>query len=120
MVTLQAVASESLTETVDEIGEAVDRLEQLLPARDENAAVLDFLEDDLREGLEAAAEVEAHFTEILEVLRSDEVSPRALVDAAEDFRVLNRLEYLMVVVAQLRRRMCQAAGRVEERRGART
>ena len=32
---------------------------------------------------------------------------------AEDFRVLNRLEYLMVVVSQLRKRLSQAAGKIK-------
>ncbi len=76
--------------------------------------LLDFLEDDLREGLDAIADVEAHFTDVLDVLRNDAGSPIRLMEAAEDFRVLNRLEYLMVVVAQLRRRLSQAAGKMRE------
>jgi hypothetical protein len=67
------------------------------------------------EGLDAISEVEAHFTDILDTLRADKVSPIKLLDAAEDFRVLNRIEYLMVVVAQLRRRLSQAAGKMRER-----
>jgi Rne/Rng family ribonuclease len=77
--------------------------------------VLDFIEDDLREGLDAISEVEAHFTDSLDTLRADRVTPIKLLDAAEDFRVLNRIEYLMVVVAQLRRRLSQAAGKMRER-----
>ena len=41
---------------------------------------------------------------IVDALRAERVSPLDLIEVAEDFRVLNRLEYLMVVVSQLRRR----------------
>ncbi len=99
-----------LSKSVDAIGESVERLERFMPKREDSAVLLDFLEDDLREGLDAIVEVEAHFTDILDVLRSERPGPIRLLEAAEDFRVLNRLEYLMVVVAQLRRRLSQAAG----------
>ena len=104
-----------LSKSVDAIGESVDRLERFLPQREDSSVLLDFLEDDLREGLDAIVEVEAHFTDILDTLRADKVTPIKLLDAAEDFRVLNRIEYLMVVVAQLRRRLSQAAGKRRER-----
>ena len=101
-----------LRQSVDAIKESVDRLEQFLPRREDSQVLLDFLEDDLREGLDAICEVESHFTDVLDTLRADRVSPISLVEAAEDFRVLNRLEYLMVVVAQLRKRLSQAAGKM--------
>ncbi|HEY1086634.1 MAG TPA: hypothetical protein VGE37_03030 [Archangium sp.] len=110
-----AAAARPLSKSVDAIRESVDRLEQLLPDREDSAVVLDFIEDDLREGLDAISEVEAHFTDILDTLRGDKITPIQLIDAAEDFRVLNRIEYLMVVVAQLRRRLSQAAGKMRER-----
>ncbi|MCA2981946.1 MAG: hypothetical protein INH41_20780 [Myxococcaceae bacterium] len=100
----------SLSRSVDAIRESVERLEERLPRREDASVMLDFLEDDLREGLDAIAEVEAHFTDVLDVLRRDDTTPIQLMEAAEDFRVLSRLEYLMVVVAQLRRRLSQAAG----------
>lgn len=103
-----------LSRSVDAIRESVERLEDRLPAREDTAVMLDFLEDDLREGLDAIADIEAHFTDVLDALRSDKPSPIRLMEAAEDFRVLNRLEYLMVVVAQLRRRLSQAAGKLHE------
>lgn len=112
--TQTARSAQPLTRSVDAIRESVERLEERLPRREDNAVLLDFLEDDLREGLDAIADVEAHFTDVLDLLRNDEPSPIALMDAAEDFRVLNRLEYLMVVVAQLRRRLSQAAGKLRE------
>jgi hypothetical protein len=117
MPTLQTAASAApLSRSVDEIRRSVERLEQYMPDREDSAMLMDFLEDDLREGLDAIAEVEAHFTDILDALADDRPTPIRLLDAAEDFRVLNRIEYLMVVVAQLRRRLSQAAGKVREGR----
>lgn len=112
MATTQWAYAPPLTRTVDAIRESVERLEQLLPAREDTAVLLDFLEDDLREGLSAVAEVEAHFTDVLDALRAERPSPIGLLEASEDYRVLNRLEYLMVVVAQLRKRLSQAAGKL--------
>jgi hypothetical protein len=116
MNALHVGAQAPLSRSVDAIKESMERLEARLPAREDSAVLVDFLEDDLREGLDAIAEVEAHFTDVLDVLRNESLSPIRLIDVAEDFRVLNRLEYLMVVVAQLRRRLSQAAGKVREGR----
>ncbi len=115
MSMIQTATAYPLSKSVDAIRDSVDRLERMLPDREDSAVVLDFIEDDLREGLDAISEVEAHFTDILDTLRADKVTPIKLLDAAEDFRVLNRIEYLMVVVAQLRRRLSQAAGKMRER-----
>jgi hypothetical protein len=114
-LTQTAQVSYPLTKSVDAIRDSVDRLEHLLPDREDSAVVLDFLEDDLREGMDAISEVETHFTDIIDALRAERVTPVSLLDAAEDFRVLNRIEYLMVVVSQIRRRLCQAAGKMRER-----
>lgn len=97
----------------DSIREAVERLADVLPEREDVKVLIDFLEDDLREGLEAVGDVEAHFTDILDTLRSDRVSPIKLLDCADDFRTLQKLEYLLVVVAHLRRRLSQAAGKLK-------
>jgi len=113
MATPQSASVFPLRQSVDAIKESVDRHEQFLPQREDSEVLLDFLEDDLREGLDAICEVESHFTEVLDTLRADRVTAISLVEAADDFRVLNRLEYLMVVVAQLRRRLSQAAGRLQ-------
>jgi hypothetical protein len=99
----------SLGRTVDAIRSSVERLESMLPQQEDSKVLLDFLEDDLREGLDAVGEIEGHFTDVLDALRQQQLSPLELVDLAEDFRVINRLEYLMVVVAQLRRRLVKAA-----------
>jgi hypothetical protein len=103
----------SLRQSVDSVKESVDRLEALLPEREDNAVLLDFLEDDLRESMDAISDVEAHFTDVLDSLRTAPITPQALVDLADDTRVLNRLEYLMVVASQLRKRLTQAAGRIK-------
>ncbi|XXF75853.1 hypothetical protein P2318_22695 [Myxococcaceae bacterium GXIMD 01537] len=96
--------------TADPVREAVARLARALPARTDSAVLLELLEDDLREGLDALGDVEAHFTDVLEALQGAGRSPRALVDAADDARVLQRLDYLVLVVTQLRRRLSRAAG----------
>lgn len=93
----------------DPVGEAVRRLARALPARTDAAVLVDLLEDDLREGLDALGDVEAHFADVLEALQARELSARALVDAADDLRALERLEMLLTVVTQVRRRLSQAA-----------
>ena len=114
MAMTQTVSAIPLSKSVDAIRESVERLEQFMPQREDAEVLVDFLEDDLREGLDAISEVESHFTDVLDVLRNERPTPIGLLEAAEDFRVLNRLEYLMVVVAQLRRRLSQAAGKLRE------
>ncbi len=98
----------------DPIREGTERLASALPPREDSRVLVDFLEDDLREGLSAVAEVEAHFTDVLDALRADRLSPIRLVDAADDLRVLQRLEYLHSVVSQMRRRLCTAAGKLRD------
>ncbi len=115
MASTQTSQAFALKQSVDAVRESVERLESFLPDREDSSVLADFIEDDLREGLDAVADVESHFAEIVEMLRAERLTPLALVDAAEDFRVINRLEYLMVVVAQLRRRLGQAAGKLAER-----
>jgi hypothetical protein len=112
MVTTAPATSLERLEVVDEIGRCVDRLEALLPEREDTQVLLDFLEDDLREGMTAVAEVEEHFAHVLETLNGSRLSPAALIEAGEDFRILNRLDYLHLVVGQLRKRLSQAAGRL--------
>lgn len=99
----------------DPVREAVRRLAEVLPEREDASVLIDFLEDDLREGLAAVGDVEAHFTDVLDVLRAERLRPISLIDASEDYRVLERLEYLMVVVSQLRRRLSVAAGKLKAR-----
>jgi hypothetical protein len=117
MANTQAVpAGKPLSKSVDAIRDSVERLERFLPEREDSAVLLDFLEEDLREGLSAVGEIEAHFTDVLELLKTEKPSPIRLLEAADDLRVLNRIEYLMVVVTQLRRRLSQTAGKVQLKR----
>ena len=96
----------------DAVREAVERLQAYLPEGEECEVLADFLEDDLREGLLAVADVEAHFADIVELLTSERPTPIRLLEAADDLRALSRLEYLFVAISQLRRRLNQVAGRV--------
>jgi predicted ATPase len=84
------------------------------PARETLAQCTVFRGGFTIEAAEAVVQLAGANTDVLDLLRNEEPSPIALMDAAEDFRVLNRLEYLMVVVAQLRRRLSQAAGKLRE------
>lgn len=111
-----AVAEAEARKAHDPVAEAVQRLRAALPGREDNVVLADFLEDDLREGLAAVADVEAHFTDVLDTLRAERLRPIHLLEASEDYRVLERLEYLMVVVSQLRRRLAQGAGRLKSSR----
>jgi len=108
---------ESLSERADPIREAVERLAEVLPDREDSKVLVDFLEDDLREGLGAISDVEAHFTDVLDALRADRLTPLRLMEASEDLHALERLEYLLTVVSQMRRRLSQAAGRLRAPRG---
>ncbi|EPX63686.1 hypothetical protein D187_006095 [Cystobacter fuscus DSM 2262] len=94
----------------DPLRQSMLYLAHLLPERADATVMMDFLEDDLREGLDALSDVEAHFTELLEALRPEAVCPRGLIEAGDDLLVQERLELLMDVVMRLRRRLSQAAG----------
>ncbi|WP_395806736.1 hypothetical protein [Archangium minus] len=94
----------------DPLRQAVEHLGHSLPKRADATVLLDFLEDDLREGLNALGEVEAHFSDVLEALQPDTLSQLSLLQAGDDYLVLERLEVLMGVVTRLRRRLSQAAG----------
>ncbi len=94
----------------DPLHQAVEHLGHVLPKRADSTVLLDFLEDDLREGLNALGDVEAHFAEVLEALQQDALSPMSLLRAGDDYLVLERLEMLMGVVTRVQRRLSQAAG----------
>ncbi|MBU8898268.1 hypothetical protein DRW03_01020 [Corallococcus sp. H22C18031201] len=93
----------------DPVRVARDRLTRALPARADAAVLVDLLEDDLREGLDALGDVEAHFHGLLATLQRGALSPVTLLDAGDDDRVLQRLECLHEAVTHLRRRLSQAA-----------
>jgi hypothetical protein len=94
----------------DPLHQAMEHLGHALPERADATVLLDFLEDDLREGLDALGDVEAHFTDVLDALRPGALSPMSLLDAGDDYRVLQQLDVLMDVVTRVRRRLSQAAG----------
>jgi hypothetical protein len=94
----------------DPLRQAVEHLGHALPSRADSTVLLDFLEDDLREGLDALGDVEAHFADVLEALQSSAPSPLSLLSAGDDLLVLQRLAVLEEVVRRVRRRMSQAAG----------
>ncbi len=104
-----ALAASSPLRRADPVRVAVERLARSLPARADAAVLVDLLEDDLREGLDALGEVEAHFTDLLDTLRTEALSPAALVDAGDDLRVLRHLDTLHDSVVRLRKRLAQAA-----------
>lgn len=104
-----ALAAPALLRRADPVRVAMERLAHSLPARTDANVLVDLLEDDLREGLDALGDVEAHFTDLLDTLRTEDLSPVALLEAGEDLRVLQRVDYLHHVIVQLRRRLSQAA-----------
>lgn len=116
MVKLQLIEPAFSPSHVDPVSEATARLEASLPAREDARVLVDFLGDELREGLAALDGVEAHFTDVLDALRADRLSPVRLVEAAENAVVLEQLETIEGVVRQLRKRLSQAAGKLSQRR----
>jgi hypothetical protein len=104
-----ALAASAQPRRADPVRVAMERLAHSLPARTDAKVLVDLLEDDLREGLDALGDVGTHFTELLDTLRTEELSPVTLLDAGEDLRVFQRVEYLHHVIVQLRKRLSQAA-----------
>lgn len=98
----------------DPLREAMENLARALPRRADAAVLVELLEDDLREGLDALGEVECHFTDMLEALMLPRLSPATLVGIGEEQLVLERLEVLVRVVTSARRRLSQAAGMMRQ------
>lgn len=98
------------------MGEAAESLSRALPARTDAEVLVDLLEDDLREGLDALGDVECHFADVLDALRVERPSPLALLSVGDDQLVLQRLDALVGVVTQVRRRLSQAAGMLRQGR----
>ncbi len=86
-----------------------------LPRRADATVLMDFLEDDLREGFEALEDLEAHFVDVLEALHPDALCPVGLLQAGDEQLALKRLEVLMETVMRVRRRLSQAAGLMRQR-----
>lgn len=116
MLKLQLAETAPSLPQPDPVGAAAARLEAALPAREDARVLVDFLADELREGLAALDGVQAHFTDVLDALAAERPSPAALVEAAENAVVLEQLRTLEEVVRQVQRRLSQAAGKLARRR----
>ncbi len=55
MASTQTSQAFALKQSVDAVRESVERLESFLPDREDSSVLADFIEDDLREGLDAVA-----------------------------------------------------------------
>jgi hypothetical protein len=93
----------------DKVSEAVGRLAAALPRREDARVLTDFLEQELRDGLEALEELQAHIGALLAALRTGRLSPILLLAAAEDGDARARAELLCELLPQLRRRVERAA-----------
>jgi hypothetical protein len=99
-------------EDTDDIREALSRLRRRMRrADDPDPMHLEFIEDDLREGSHALDEVQAYFADILRLLSSTDTRAADLIDLADDTAVLDQLDYLVVVVNNLRRRVLHLASK---------
>lgn len=93
----------------DSIREAVLRLRRQMRRAGDDPVRVDLIEDDLREGLKTVELVHEYFDDVLSMLASPATRGRDLVDLADDPQVLDQLDYLVVVVNNLRKRMLQLA-----------
>jgi hypothetical protein len=109
-----AVPSTSRHASEDPLREAMDSLARVLPVRADATVLVDLLGDDLREGLDALGDVECHFADVLDAMRMERPSPIALISLGDEQLVLERIEVLVRVVSQVRRRLSQAAGMMRQ------
>lgn len=93
----------------DPIARAVGRLERSLPERADAKVLSDFLDDHLREGLEAVEGLQDHFLEVITALDEGEISPALMIDVGDPARALGHVERLISVLPELRRRLSRAA-----------
>ncbi|MCP3103185.1 hypothetical protein LZ198_30325 [Myxococcus sp. K15C18031901] len=114
-----ALAVSAPSRQADPVRVATERLARALPSRTDATVLVDLLEDDLREGMDALGDVEAHFTDLIETLRAGSLSPASLVNSGDDVRVLERLDDLHDLVLQVRKRLSQAAALARQSHTAR-
>ena len=95
----------------DAIRQAVSRLRHNMRRAKDDPVRVDLLEDDLREGLKTVEEVREFFDDVLTLLANPSARGVDLVDLADDPQVVDRLDYLVVLVNNLRRRLMQVAAR---------
>ena len=97
----------------DEVRAAVLLLrDRFFRRRGQDQVLVDFLEDELREGERAMGDVTSWFDEVLATIVAEDASAKTLVDLADDRTVLEQIDYLGEVVANLRKRLLQIAARV--------
>jgi len=108
-----ATALQSFEETgrEDAIQQVVARLRTQMRRTTDDPIRIDLIEDDLREGLKTVGDVQEWFDDILTLLANPDTRGRDLVDLADDSRVLDQLDYLVVVANNLRRRLLQLSVR---------
>jgi hypothetical protein len=93
------------------ISEAIVRLRRQTRRQGDDPIRVDLLEDDMREGLKTVDAVREYFDDVLTLLANPDTRARDVIDLADDPEVLDRLDYLVVVVNNLRRRLMQVATR---------
>jgi hypothetical protein len=98
----------------DVLAHASGRLLQSMPARADAQVLVDLVEDDLREALAAVEEVHGHFSDIIDALVSSRrLTPSVLVEVSDEQRVVDQLDSLIGVASQLRRRLSEAASKIQ-------
>jgi hypothetical protein len=107
-VALQGLEGEGREEA---IRQAVDRLRKQMRRASDDPVRVDLLEDDLREGLRTVAGVGEFFDDVVTLLANPDARGSDLVDLADDPHVVDQLDYLVVLVNNLRRRLMQLATR---------
>ena len=98
----------------DPIARAVGRLARSLPEREDAKVLSDFVDDHLREGLEAVEGLQDHFLELITALDEGEISPALMIDVGDPARALGHVERLISVLPELRRRLSRAAALMHE------
>ncbi|MGC4115402.1 MAG: hypothetical protein QM765_12520 [Myxococcales bacterium] len=95
----------------DAIREVVLRLRRQTRRQGDDPVRVDLLEDDLREGLKTVELVREYIDDVLTLLANPDTRARDIIDIADDSQVIDNLDYLVVVVNNLRRRLVQIATR---------
>jgi hypothetical protein len=82
----------------------------------QDAVILDFLEDELRESRRALGEISDYLDRVRAMLRDPMTARQQLHALASHFRPAQELEYLEATLGRLRRRLAQVSGRLPDGR----
>jgi len=93
------------------IRKAISRLRGQTRRQGDDPIRVDLLEDDLREGLRTAETVREYLGDVLALLANPGTRACDVIDLADDPQVVDELDYLVVSVNNLRRRLMQIATR---------